>query len=423
MPIHELTEQDRDPDDSAPRPAKQTLPPAKRQASNLSGSAQQAAGTPQKAAKPAPGAGTSELTGFFEKLTALRPAWAKPKSSAAAEPIPDPEHLASRWEQALRGRTGSAMRPATPSVEPAVADISPPKLSSDAITPLASTALQNPTEFLPPGKKWRGDKKALGLPGLRLPRLVKFAMLGIMLFGLGLGGVMLALLPPGAPNPWEASPLAPSVGADWSATALPATDGTGASAENPFFLADAPAFPQEGVGEKPEESHLPPVESGADAVAAPAPVLTSAAKPSAGKPSAGSSQPVSATTGPVAEPVAQTQPAAKASAKPTSSPDKPKASASKPAVPAPGYNPSAGGSYALQVGACTSDACRDRYLALLKGRVAPAQIKVQTQPDGKGKPMHRIRIEHLTQAEAQTLKKKLQEYHYLFQEVYLVPQP
>ena len=91
----------------------------------------------------------------------------------------------------------------------------------------------------------------------------------------------------------------------------------------------------------------------------------------------------------------------------------PQPAASKVATSATGLH------YALQVGACTTNDCRDNYRKILERHVAPAAIHVVVQEGKNGQKVQRIRVEPLGKEEGQALKKKLEAADKLFAGSYL----
>jgi hypothetical protein len=77
--------------------------------------------------------------------------------------------------------------------------------------------------------------------------------------------------------------------------------------------------------------------------------------------------------------------------------------------------------FTLQVGACTSFACVENYRRMLLAKVGSRSIKVVTQPRGAGAAsIQRVRIEPLERAEAERLKAELAALDARFKDAYLI---
>lgn len=78
------------------------------------------------------------------------------------------------------------------------------------------------------------------------------------------------------------------------------------------------------------------------------------------------------------------------------------------------------GRYALQVGACSSAACVQKYKGLLMRAVSPTAIQVTQQTRSNNQVVQRIRIAPITRGEAERIKVNLAAVDSRFRDAYLV---
>lgn len=222
-------------------------------------------------------------------------------------------------------------------------------------------------------------------PGGMVFSATKFLLLALALFFTGLTAGFLALSIPhqtGTKMPGVAALVTPQTGVET------------ATAENPA-LHPGKATVEGQVAEPAEPGTLTITENGHIKAR-----LTAPGNPAISPEAA------------AAKGVTRVAPVAPAAAEPA----RPAVRTAQPQPPA-----TAGGSYALQVGACQSAACVTRYKAILSPLVEQETIQVMVKAGAPGQePIRRVRIEPLHRGEALALRERLAAADVRFGSAYLV---
>lgn len=311
-----------------------------------------------------------EFDAFFAKLSSLEDLnWSDepgPESVAAEEkPAPVPK----------RNRVRTTVRP----------KVTPPRAKKPAMQVIHNEIEPEPgPEQEPDPYQWRKElldapaPSTLNETSRRLKTAGKFALMASLLFALGLGAGWLALsLPerygkkmPGVAVIMEGRKMISEEVIE--VTAMPGGIGWSTKSDHPVTVTAAtPA----NVPVQPGNGALP-----------------------------GKKNPVAAAAAAVADSSKTAPPAAK--------------EAVSPVKPAAGLKPA--GRYSLQVGACQSNDCVERYRQLLLSYVSPAKIQVIVRPHPNGRDaIRRVRIAPLNRDDAGALQKKLKSANGNFKDAYM----
>jgi hypothetical protein len=257
-----------------------------------------------------------------------------------------------------------------------------------------------------------------GRAGLRdVARFLKMALVGLLLFALGLGAGWAALSLPlrfeeAMPNVTRLmerarglAGVAPGASADTAATPAAITPAPAQSLRVVEPETTAPAVAQAPARASDARTvRAAKMPAASTAPAAPAPRTTPARSAPAIERDIQLPSPRGAPGTPVAD----------ADAGAAGSED----AGSADAATAPN---GAGPQFTLQVGACTSFACVENYRRLLLGKVGSQAIKVVTQGGGEGGPaVQRIRVQPLERDAAERLKAELAATDPRFRDAYLI---